>query len=89
MSKVLLTGGLGFIGHTIVRKLEDTEHTPIIVDNKSDYDGAIDRVELEKLMQERISLFKTDVTTYYTRPRLIPGINNGRRRRYCKCNCIR
>ena len=65
MSKVLLTGGLGFIGHTIVRKLEDTEHTPIIVDNKSDYDGAIDRVELEKLMQERISLFKTDVTTYY------------------------
>jgi UDP-glucose 4-epimerase len=65
MSKILLTGGLGFIGHTIVRKLEDTDHTPIIVDNKSDYDGAINRNELEKLMQERISLFKTDVTTYY------------------------
>lgn len=65
MSKILLTGGLGFIGHTIVRKLEDTEHTPIIVDNKSDYDGAIDRVELEKLMKERQSLFKTDVTTYF------------------------
>ena len=47
MSKILLTGGLGFIGHTIVRKLEDTNHTPIIVDNKSDYDGAIDRAELE------------------------------------------
>ena len=65
MSKILLTGGLGFIGHTIVRKLEDTEHTPIIVDNKSDYDGAIDRVELEALMKERQSLFKTDVTTYF------------------------
>lgn len=65
MSKILLTGGLGFIGHTIVRKLEDTNHTPIIVDNKSDYDGAIDRVELEALMKERQSLFKTDVTTYF------------------------
>jgi nucleoside-diphosphate-sugar epimerase len=65
MSKILLTGGLGFIGHTIVRKLEDTKHTPIIVDNKSDYDGAIDRVELEALMKERQSLFKTDVTTYF------------------------
>ena len=65
MSKILLTGGLGFIGHTIVRKLEDTEHTPIIVDNKSDYDGAIDRVELEALTKERQLLFKTDVTTYF------------------------
>jgi UDP-glucose 4-epimerase len=65
VSKILLTGGLGFIGHTIVRKLEDTNHTPIIVDNKSDYDGAIDRVELEALMKERQSLFKTDVTTYF------------------------
>ena len=65
MSKILLTGGLGFIGHTIVRKLEDTNHTPIIVDNKSDYDGAIDRAELEALMKERQSLFKTDVTTYF------------------------
>jgi UDP-glucose 4-epimerase len=65
VSKILLTGGLGFIGHTIVRKLEDTEHTPIIVDNKSDYDGAIDRVELEALTKERQLLFKTDVTTYF------------------------
>ena len=65
MSKILLTGGLGFIGHTIVRKLEDTNHTPIIVDNKSDYDGAIDRAELEALMKERQSLFKTDVITYF------------------------
>jgi nucleoside-diphosphate-sugar epimerase len=64
MSKILLTGGLGFIGHTIVRKLEDTEHTPVIVDNKSDYDGAIDRVELEKLIHERKALFKTHVPTY-------------------------
>ncbi len=61
MSKILLTGGLGFIGHTIVRKLEDTEHTPVIIDNRSDYCGAIDRNELETLITERKSLFKTDV----------------------------
>jgi UDP-glucuronate 4-epimerase len=61
MSKILLTGGLGFIGHTIVRKLEDTEHTPVIIDNRSDYCGAIDRNELETLITERKALFKTNV----------------------------
>ena len=64
MSKILLTGGLGFIGHTIVRKLEDTEHTAVIVDNRSDYDGVVDRNELEKIIRARKSLFKTDVTDY-------------------------
>ena len=64
MSKVLLTGGLGFIGHTIVRKLEDTEHTPIIVDNKSDYDGAIDRAEIDDLIALRRNQFKSHVPTY-------------------------
>jgi len=61
MSKILLTGGLGFIGHTIVRKLEDTEHTPVIIDNRSDYCGAINRGELETLITERKALFKTNV----------------------------
>jgi len=61
MSKILLTGGLGFIGHTIVRKLKDTEHTPVIIDNRSDYCGAIDRNELETLITERKTLFKTNV----------------------------
>jgi len=64
MSKILLTGGLGFIGHTIVRKLEGTEHTPVIVDNASDYDGAIDRIELDELMALRKNLFKTNVKMY-------------------------
>jgi len=64
MSKILLTGGLGFIGHTIVRKLEDTEHTPVIIDNRSDYCGAIDHNELETLITERKALFKTEVTDY-------------------------
>ena len=64
MSKILLTGGMGFIGHTIVRKLEDTEHTPVIVDNSSDYDGAIDRIELDELMSLRYNLFKTNVKRY-------------------------
>ena len=66
MSKILLTGGLGFIGHTIVRKLEETEHTPVIVDSRSDYDGAVEIEELKKIMDERKALFKTDVTDYNT-----------------------
>mgnify|MGYP005990615529 CR=1 FL=1 len=61
MGKILLTGGLGFIGHTIVRKLEDTKHTPVIIDNISDYFGAIDRDELEELITKRRALFKTNV----------------------------
>jgi nucleoside-diphosphate-sugar epimerase len=65
MSKILLTGGLGFIGHTVVRKLEDTEHTPVIVDSLSDYDGAIDCAELDNLIQKRQALFKTEVPTYF------------------------
>jgi UDP-glucose 4-epimerase len=64
MSKILLTGGLGFIGHTIVRKLEDTVHTPVIVDSRSDYDGAINRSELDDLMSSRTNLFNSFVTDY-------------------------
>lgn len=64
MKKILLTGGHGFIGHNIVRKLEDTEYTPIIYDNRSTYDGSIDLNELTELNKERAKLFKTKVQDY-------------------------
>ncbi len=34
---ILVTGGLGFIGHNVVKRLQDQGHTVSIVDNKTDY----------------------------------------------------
>ena len=64
MAKILLSGGLGFIGSTIVRKLENTEHKTVIIDNQSDYDGAIDRVELQTLIEKRVDSFQYPHTVY-------------------------
>ena len=64
MSKILLSGGLGFIGSSIVRKLESTNHETVIIDNKSDYDGAIDQNELQRLMQQRIDSLQLPHTIY-------------------------
>jgi len=64
MSKILLSGGLGFIGSTIVRKLENTDHETVIIDNQSDYDGAIDQEELQRIMKWRKDSFQFPLTTY-------------------------
>jgi len=64
MAKILLSGGLGFIGSTIVRKLENTEHETVIIDNYSDYDGAIEQEELQRLMKWRLDSFQQPQTVY-------------------------
>jgi UDP-glucose 4-epimerase len=56
--KILVTGGLGFIGHNIVRILESFRHDCVIIDNKTDY-GIIPKVELDYLMTERLCRIKT------------------------------
>jgi nucleoside-diphosphate-sugar epimerase len=50
--KILVTGGLGLIGHNVVKKLEDLDHQVIIVDNKTNY-GIIPSSELAYLITER------------------------------------
>jgi nucleoside-diphosphate-sugar epimerase len=49
---ILITGGMGFIGHNVVRVLEDLHHEVRIIDNRTDY-GIIPRIELDYLMNER------------------------------------
>lgn len=49
---ILVTGGLGFIGHNVVRLLKTQGHQVIIVDNVTDY-GIIPRTELDYLVKER------------------------------------
>ena len=50
--KILVTGGLGLIGHNVVKKLEHLDHQVIIVDNKTNY-GIISSSELAYLITER------------------------------------
>lgn len=56
--KILVTGGLGFIGHNVVRILESFRHDCVIIDNKTDY-GIIPKVELDYLMTERLCRIQT------------------------------
>lgn len=65
---ILVTGGLGLIGHNVVKRLQDQGHTVSIIDNKTDY-GIIPQSEIDYLMAERqkkigdtSSQYVTDIT---------------------------
>jgi nucleoside-diphosphate-sugar epimerase len=60
--KILVTGGLGLIGHNVVRRLKDLNHQVIIVDNKTNY-GIIPQDELDYLIGERTK--KLDYHLHY------------------------
>ena len=74
--RILVTGGLGLIGHNVVNKLENLGHEIIIVDNKTSY-GLIPTDELYYLMSERIKkiktkdIFNSDIADYYAMDELI------------------
>ena len=52
MAKVLVTGGLGLIGHNVVRQLQQQQHTVSVIDNLTNYE-VLDPAEVDYLMQER------------------------------------
>ena len=49
---ILVTGGLGLIGHNVVKRLQDQGHEVSIIDTKTNY-GIIPEDEIEYLMRER------------------------------------
>jgi len=57
--KILVTGGLGFIGHNVTAKLEAKEHNVVIVDTQTNY-GIIPQDELDYLIAERRKKIITD-----------------------------
>jgi nucleoside-diphosphate-sugar epimerase len=50
---ILVTGGLGFIGHNVVQMFQEQGHTVTVVDNKTNY-GIIPDNEIDHLMSERM-----------------------------------
>ena len=51
--KILVTGGLGLIGHNVVKRLQDQGHVVSVIDNRTTY-GMILQAELDYLMSERL-----------------------------------
>jgi nucleoside-diphosphate-sugar epimerase len=56
--KILVTGGLGFIGHNVVHLLEQQGHDVAIVDTQTTY-GIVDRRDLDVLIAERMQKIRT------------------------------
>jgi UDP-glucose 4-epimerase len=55
--KILVTGGLGLIGHNVVHRLENLGHDVVIVDTQTNY-GIIPVDEVKYLMKERYKKIK-------------------------------
>jgi UDP-glucose 4-epimerase len=51
--KILVSGGLGLIGHNVVRRLLDKGHEVVVTDTRTDY-GLISKDELNYLIGERL-----------------------------------
>ena len=58
--KILVTGGAGFIGHNVVRLLEQQGHECIVIDTCSDY-GFIPKEELTYLVDNRLKRINTQI----------------------------
>ena len=59
---ILVTGGLGLIGHNVVRRLQDQGHDVSIMDTQTNY-GIIPQTEVDYLIEERIK--KINLSNYY------------------------
>lgn len=58
--RILITGGLGLIGHNVVKRLKD-EHDIMIVDTMTNY-GIIPQDQMDYLFNQRLQKIETDAT---------------------------
>ncbi len=61
---ILVTGGLGLIGHNVVKRLQDQGHIVSIMDTKTNY-GIIPADEIDYLMEERLKKLDTSNLQIY------------------------
>ena len=65
--KILVTGGLGLIGHNVVQRLEAQGHDVVVTDTRTNY-GIIPQAEIGYLMRERLkkisgnNIYHIDIT---------------------------
>jgi nucleoside-diphosphate-sugar epimerase len=60
---ILVTGGLGLIGHNVVQRLQAQGHEVRVIDNHTNY-GIIPQDEINHLMTERYKKIKEDTRVY-------------------------
>jgi nucleoside-diphosphate-sugar epimerase len=72
--KILVTGGLGLIGHNVVHRLENLGHEVTVADIQTNY-GIVPRGELRYLLTEREKKIKTE-EIYRTNIASRDGMNN-------------
>ena len=58
--KYIITGGAGFIGHNVVRQLEELGHECHVIDSLTNY-GFVPKPEMEYLIAERQKRFNAIV----------------------------
>lgn len=63
MSKFLVTGGHGLIGHNVVARLQDRDETVAVIDNHTNY-GIIPQAEIDYLIGERLAKLKKSYKHY-------------------------
>ena len=61
--KILVTGGMGFIGHNVVRLLQSLKHDVQVVDALTSY-GVTDKEELEYLYNQRLTKINKKTQIY-------------------------
>ena len=60
---IIVTGGLGLIGHNVVQRLQAQGHEVCVIDNHTNY-GIIPQDEINHLMTERYKKIKEDTCIY-------------------------
>jgi len=66
MAKILITGGAGFIGSNVAKKLIDLGHKIVIVDNLNDYyDPELKKNRIKIFLKDyKFKFFQIDITDY-------------------------
>lgn len=79
MSDILVTGGYGFIGHNVVKRLKELKHNVIVVDSVTDY-GIIPGDEIGYLNSERkkrtgyVQSYNYDITNEFAMTKMFKTV---------------